>query len=47
MGGLQSEYNFLDRVFGQKAMVDKATAEGIAVGIAQERERRKRGKTNP
>lgn len=43
VGAFQVGYNFVDRVFGQKAMVDKATAEGRAEGksegIAEERER--------
>ena len=39
VGAFQVGYNFVDRVFGQKAMVEKATAEGKAEGIAEERER--------
>ena len=51
VGAFQAGYNLMDRLFGQKAMVEKATAEGdatgynrgkaegIALGIAQERER--------
>lgn len=43
----RAAYNFVDRALGQKAMVEKATAEGIeigkaegiALGIAQERAR--------
>lgn len=34
VGAFQVGYNFVDRVFGQKAMVDKATAEGKTEGIA-------------
>lgn len=56
MSGFQLGYNLMDWLLGQKAMVEKATAEGdatgynrgkaegIALGIAQERERQKRGK---
>lgn len=47
MGAFQAGYNLMDRLLGQKAMVEKATeagkaegkAEGITIGIAQERER--------
>lgn len=51
MGWFQAGYNLMDRLLGQKAMVEKATAEGRAQaqpeiyeqgkadGIAQERER--------
>ena len=39
MGAFQVGYNFMDRMLGQKAMVEKATTEGRAEGKAEERER--------